>query len=224
MATYDVDNLHFTKDGNTYVLDASGCVTGVTYANNKLTVTDKRGNSTDITIAATDTKNTAGSSGMTNTKLYLIGAQTQNASGVTTYSSSNVYIDVDNLLKVSGKAVLTQHQDISGKVDKVSGKGLSTNDFTNADKTKLNNIVLSPSTAIEIPEEEATTTVQIAGMTADHELVRWNFSSSSENNPPVTLQWETGDGYFEITNVSGDTDETIQPVFALVSKIAVTNS
>ena len=33
---------------------------------------------------------------------------------------------------------LTAHQDISGKVDKVSGKGLSTNDFTNADKTKLN--------------------------------------------------------------------------------------
>lgn len=29
------------------------------------------------------------------------------------------------------------HQDISGKVDKVDGKGLSTNDYTTADKTKL---------------------------------------------------------------------------------------
>lgn len=35
---------------------------------------------------------------------------------------------------------LTQHQDISGKVDKVDGKGLSTNDYTDADQTKLDGI------------------------------------------------------------------------------------
>lgn len=35
---------------------------------------------------------------------------------------------------------LTSHQDISGKVDKVSGKGLSTNDYTTAEKTKLEGI------------------------------------------------------------------------------------
>lgn len=35
---------------------------------------------------------------------------------------------------------LTQHQDISGKVDKVSGKALSTNDYTTAEKTKLSGI------------------------------------------------------------------------------------
>lgn len=33
--------------------------------------------------------------------------------------------------------VLTEHQDISGKVDKVTGKGLSTEDFTTALKQKL---------------------------------------------------------------------------------------
>ncbi|MCQ3908914.1 MAG: hypothetical protein MJ200_05325 [Mycoplasmoidaceae bacterium] len=32
---------------------------------------------------------------------------------------------------------LTQHQDISNKVDKEDGKGLSTNDYTNEEKTKL---------------------------------------------------------------------------------------
>ena len=32
---------------------------------------------------------------------------------------------------------LTEHQDISGKVDKVSGKGLSTNDYTTTEKNKL---------------------------------------------------------------------------------------
>lgn len=33
--------------------------------------------------------------------------------------------------------VITQHQDVSNKVDKVTGKGLSTNDYTTAEKTKL---------------------------------------------------------------------------------------
>lgn len=33
--------------------------------------------------------------------------------------------------------VITAHQDISGKVDKVSGKGLSTNDYTTTEKNKL---------------------------------------------------------------------------------------
>ena len=36
-----------------------------------------------------------------------------------------------------GLTFLSEHQDISGKVDKVVGKGLSTNDYTDADKTKL---------------------------------------------------------------------------------------
>lgn len=37
--------------------------------------------------------------------------------------------------------------DMKGKVDKVSGKTLSTNDYTNEDKEKINNIV-DKSTAI----------------------------------------------------------------------------
>ena len=41
---------------------------------------------------------------------------------------------------VEGKRYLTEHQDISGKVDKEAGKGLSTNDFTTALLDKLNGI------------------------------------------------------------------------------------
>lgn len=36
-----------------------------------------------------------------------------------------------------GATFLTEHQDISGKVDKVSGKGLSTNDYTTAEKNAV---------------------------------------------------------------------------------------
>lgn len=39
---------------------------------------------------------------------------------------------------------LTDHQDISGKVDKVTGKGLSTNDYTAAAKAKVDAIPASP--------------------------------------------------------------------------------
>lgn len=42
--------------------------------------------------------------------------------------------------ELSAKGYLTEHQDISGKVDKVSGKGLSTNDYTTAEKDKLSGI------------------------------------------------------------------------------------
>lgn len=39
-----------------------------------------------------------------------------------------------------GATALQSHQDISGKVDKVSGKGLSTNDYTTDEKNKLSGI------------------------------------------------------------------------------------
>lgn len=44
---------------------------------------------------------------------------------------------VATLEAIDHSQYLTEHQDISGKVDKVSGKGLSTNDYTAADKAKV---------------------------------------------------------------------------------------
>lgn len=44
---------------------------------------------------------------------------------------------VATLEAIDHSQYLTQHQDITGKVDKVSGKGLSTNDYTTADKAKV---------------------------------------------------------------------------------------
>ena len=42
--------------------------------------------------------------------------------------------------ELNNKGYLTKHQDISGKVDKIEGKGLSTNDYTTAEKNKLSGI------------------------------------------------------------------------------------
>lgn len=46
---------------------------------------------------------------------------------------------------------LQEHQDISGKVDKVSGKGLSTEDYTTAEKNKLTNI--SPGAEVNVQSD-----------------------------------------------------------------------
>lgn len=204
MAELDVNILSIKKEDATFTLDASNCITGITASNNQLNLTKKDGTSSTVNIPA----NTAGASKVVGTRIYLIGATSQEevgeTNGVQTYSSSLLYFDADNQLKVSGRQVLTQHQDISGKADRT--------------------VVISPSSAVTIPEEGAAnaTRFNMTGITADHVLVRWNFSSSAENNPPVSLQWTTGSGYFEITNLSGTTSETIQPVFALPNQISTT--
>lgn len=44
----------------------------------------------------------------------------------------------------TNKKVLTQHQSLDGKVDKVTGKGLSTNDYDNTEKGKVANAIQTP--------------------------------------------------------------------------------
>ena len=82
--------------------------------------------------------------------------------------------------------------------------------------------ILKPSTAFAIPASGNSISYNMAGITASHELVRFNFSASPENDPPVDLSWSTASGYFTITNNGGATDETIQPVFAIPSAVAIT--
>ena len=87
----------------------------------------------------------------------------------------------------------------------------------------LSGQVLIPSAAIAIPASGSSVSMNMTGLTSDHELVRWNFSASAENAPPVGLTWTTYNGYFTITNDGGSTSESIRPVFALPSAITITN-
>jgi hypothetical protein len=75
--------------------------------------------------------------------------------------------------------------------------------------------ILQATSALSIPSAGSTTIGFITGLTSDHQLVRWNFSSSPENAPPANLAWETFDGYFTVTNNGGTTSESITPVFIL---------
>lgn len=90
-----------------------------------------------------------------------------------------------------------------------------TGDITDLDDdiTALGKTLLAVDTAFAIPASGASVTYTMTGLTADHQLTRWNFSSSPENLPPVTLSWTTSAGSFTITNNGGTTAETIKPVF-----------
>ena len=78
---------------------------------------------------------------------------------------------------------------------------------------RIDNEVLTVSTAFAIPASGSSTTKSIEGLSADYILVAWNFSTSPENSPPVDLSWTTASGSFTITNNGGTTSETIKPIF-----------
>lgn len=70
----------------------------------------------------TNTKNTAGSTD-SSSKLFLIGAPSQSANPQT-YSQDTAYVGTDGCLYSDGKKVLTDHQDVSGKIDKSVGQAV----------------------------------------------------------------------------------------------------
>lgn len=82
--------------------------------------------------------------------------------------------------------------------------------------------IVSPSAAFAIPSSGSSVSYNLDGITTEHELLRWNFSSSAENYPPADLSWVTYAGYFTIKNESGTTSESIRPVFGLPTKKTVT--
>jgi hypothetical protein len=104
----------------------------------------------------------------------------------------------------------------------ITNGGLDANNYADArdnldvySKAEVDNLILTPETDVSIPSTGNSVYQLLVGLTAEHELIRWNFSDSPENMPPVDLEWETYDGAFRITNNGGTTAETIQPVFVL---------
>lgn len=92
----------------------SGTPTSPTNGNVNINVPTKVSDLTnDSGFVSTDTKNTAGISNLTATKLFLIGG-TQQTDGLRTYSNTNCYIGTDNCLYSGGVKVLTSHQSLSG--------------------------------------------------------------------------------------------------------------
>ena len=110
-----------TVTATTFVGALTGTASGNLTSSSTLDATKLSG--TIPTSCYTNTKNTAGTTNKTGTKMFLVAATEQSANP-TTYSNSNCYIGTDNCLYSGGTKVLTAHQDISDKID-TPGTGLS---------------------------------------------------------------------------------------------------
>lgn len=92
-------------------------------------------------------------------------------------------------------------------------------------QTIAQNRIISLTSAIIVPPYGASTTKNISGMTSDYEVVKWNFSEHSENDPPYSLQITTSSESITITNNStgtGTITETIKPVFMVPTNKSAT--
>lgn len=105
--------------------------------------------------------NTSNPHSVTAAQIGAITSETQLSKG-TTSGSGNAVTDISvsnhKITLTKGSTFLTQHQDISGKVDKVSGKGLSTNDYTTTEKNKLAGIASGAQVNVQSDWNETSTT------------------------------------------------------------------
>ena len=98
--------------------------------------------------------------------------------------------------------------EIDGKVDKVTGKGLSTNDFTNELKTKLEN-AQEELTFDDTPVEESDNPVKSGGVYTDTSITRSMIASKEEGyDPPKTfgVQWDYSQPSTVLMRIEGAAD------------------
>lgn len=82
--------------------------------------------------------------------------------------------------------------------------------------------LMTPTAAFSIPAASTSVSYDMPGITEEHELLKWNFSTSAENSPPCNLTWTTYDGYFTIANTGGTTTESMKPVFGIPRAVEIT--
>lgn len=89
-------------------------------------------------------------------------------------------------------------------------------DTSRASAQDLANKILKATSAVT--PQTTQQTYSLTGLTADHELIRWNFVDSgtdvAENAPPCDLTWTTGANQWTLIGGSSTT-VTCQPVFAI---------
>lgn len=118
---------------------------------------------------------------------------------------------------------------LGNKVDKVTGKGLSTNDYTDADKGKLDNIesgaevnlietvsvagtaLVIESKSVNVPEAGGTTGAWVKGVVSGEDTTRWNSWVSEDRNipKPILFKYTTDFSKFDtatLIDVSSDGD------------------
>ena len=146
-----------TVTATTFVGALTGTASGNLTSSSTLDATKLSG--TIPTSCYTNTKNTAGTTNKTGTKMFLVAATEQSANP-TTYSNSNCYIGTDNCLYSGGSKVLTSHQ--------TAVTSLTTTAGTHVTKTSATGAV-----SMTIPTKTSHLTNDSGFISTAAQIIRW---------------------------------------------------
>lgn len=196
---------------------------------------DSQGNVTIAADPGSDTVNTAGATNKVDTKLFLIGAESQ-TTAPQTYSNQYVYIGTDNCLYSLGKKVLTEHQAIYN-LDLQTQVGEAVTKVTTFDPNAANNsFTLVQGTNVTLTPDVANKKVTISSKDTTYDFYNLVFKQGESvidtykptTSPSKTLKAGTNVTFTgsnnEVLITTRDTRNTAGATEKLTTKLFLTGA
>lgn len=196
---------------------------------------DSQGNVTIAANPGSDTVNTAGATNKVDTKLFLIGAESQ-TTAPQTYSNQYVYIGTDNCLYSLGKKVLTEHQAIYN-LDLQTQVGKAVTKVTTFDPNAANNsFTLVQGTNVTLTPDAANKKVTISSKDTTYDFYNLVFKQGESvidtykptTSPSKTLKAGTNVTFTgsnnEVLITTQDTRNTAGATEKLTTKLFLTGA
>lgn len=196
---------------------------------------DSQGNVTITADPGSDTANTAGATNKVDTKLFLIGAESQ-TTAPQTYSNQYVYIGTDNCLYSLGKKVLTGHQAIYN-LDLQTQVGKAVTKVTTFDPNAANNsFTLVQGTNVTLTPDAANKKVTISSKNTTYDFYNLVFKQGESvidtykptTSPSKTLKAGTNVTFTgsnnEVLITTRDTRNTAGATKKLTTKLFLTGA
>ena len=196
---------------------------------------DSQGNVTIAADPGSDTVNTAGATNKVDTKLFLIGAESQ-TTAPQTYSNQYVYIGTDNCLYSLGKKVLTEHQAIYN-LDLQTQVGEAVTKVTTFDPNAANNsFTLVQGTNVTLTPDAANKKVIISSKDTTYDFYNLVFKQGESvidtykptTSPSKTLKAGTNVTFTgsnnEVLITTQDTRNTAGATEKLTTKLFLTGA
>lgn len=196
---------------------------------------DSQGNVTIAADSGSDTVNTAGATNKVDTKLFLIGAESQ-TTAPQTYSNQYVYIGTDNCLYSLGKKVLTEHQAIYN-LDLQTQVGKAVTKVTTFDPNAANNsFTLVQGTNVTLTPDAANKKVTISSKDTTYDFYNLVFKQGESvidtykptTSPSKTLKAGTNVTFTgsnnEVLITTQDTRNTAGATEKLTTKLFLTGA
>lgn len=196
---------------------------------------DSQGNVTIAADPGSNTVNTAGATNKVDTKLFLIGAESQ-TTAPQTYSNQYVYIGTDNCLYSLGKKVLTEHQAIYN-LDLQTQVGEAVTKVTTFDPNAANNsFTLVQGTNVTLTPDAANKKVTISSKDTTYDFYNLVFKQGESvidtykptTSPSKTLKAGTNVTFTgsnnEVLITTQDTRNTAGATKKLTTKLFLTGA